>query len=451
MVLGRRTDILAWNTAATALFLDFADLRPEDRNLVRLVFFHPQIRALYPDGELVAADAIDRLRMDPVHVPDDPRLSKLVGELSVKDDDFRRWWGGHAVRAADGGRKRFHHPVVGELDFDWQGMQLTTAPDQILVACTAPEGAPAHDALRILTAWTAPQPGCTEEHRRRAAPRQLNRSAPPTSTLIRQQERSVTPAGPGSRAHPQPKRPPRTLIAMVTKRVQNKTRQVVCFDATVAGWCQLTGPLPEPPAGARPTGQVRLRPRRKPPWIGFLRVCGLILFSPLLLYAFLEGLPGSPKEYHAAKARRTDRRRRRALVPEQGLDRPFDGRWEGTAGQLLLDWYAQVPDEERLLVLHRSGVFLLAAPSRMWRPGPAGRLRVVRELPPYAERFEVPVLSGPDLPYFRLKFNDGSWLGLRFIGSPDATARALAACRSVVDRPRPASDDGTGDHEEADV
>ncbi|WJE01955.1 hypothetical protein [Streptomyces antimycoticus] len=138
-------------------------------------------------------------------------------------------------------------------------------------------------------------------------------------------------------------------------------------------------------------------------------------------------------------------------MPEQGLDRPFDGRWEGTAGRLLLEWYAQAPDEERLLVLHRSGVFLLAAPSRGWSPGPAGRLRVVRQLPPYAERFEVPVISGPDLPCFRLKFTDGSWLGLRFLGSKDTTAQALAACRSVVDRLRPAPDDSTGDHAEADV
>ncbi|CDR18205.1 hypothetical protein [Streptomyces iranensis] len=238
---------------------------------------------------------------------------------------------------------------------------------------------------------------------------------------------------------------------MVTKRVQNKALALVRFDATVAGWCRLAGPLPEPPAGARSTGQVRLRPRRKPPWIAFLRVCGLVLFSPLLLYAFLEGLPGSPGEYRAARARRAERRRRRALVPELGLDRPFDGRWEGTAGRLLLDWYAQAPDEERLLVLHPSGVFLLAAPSRGWRPGPAGRLRVVRELRSCTERFEVPVISGPDLPCFRLEFTDGSWLGLRFLGSQDATGRALAACRLVVDRPRPAPDDRTGGYEEADV
>jgi transcriptional regulator with XRE-family HTH domain len=154
-VLGRRTDILAWNTAATALFLDFAALRPEHRNLVRLVFLEPEVRALYADWEQVAAEAVARLRMDAVHTSGDARLAKLVGELSVQDNDFRRWWGGHGVRAASAGRKRFHHSVVGTLDLDWQAMQLGAAPDQTVVTYTAPIGSPSHDALRILTCWTA--------------------------------------------------------------------------------------------------------------------------------------------------------------------------------------------------------------------------------------------------------------------------------------------------------
>ncbi len=63
----------------------------------------------------------------------------------------------------------------------------------------------------------------------------------------------------------------------------------------------------------------------------------------------------------------------------------------------------------------------------------------------------MPVISGPDLPCFRLKFTGGSWLGLRFLGSQDAIAQALAACRSVVGRQRTAPDGRAGGHEEADV
>ncbi|WP_405015882.1 helix-turn-helix transcriptional regulator [Kitasatospora sp. NBC_00070] len=154
LVLGRRTDVLAWNRAAAALFVDFAALRPEHRNLVRLLFLDPRMRALYSDWPAVAAEAVASLRMDAVHATGDARLAELVGELSLRDDDFRRWWGGHAVRAAGGGRKRLRHPVVGAIELDWQAMRLGAAPDQTLVTYTAPAGGPDHDALRILTSWS---------------------------------------------------------------------------------------------------------------------------------------------------------------------------------------------------------------------------------------------------------------------------------------------------------
>jgi transcriptional regulator with XRE-family HTH domain len=153
LVLGRRTDILAWNTPATALFFDFSSLRREHRNLVRLLFLEPRVRGLYPDWEAVAAEAVARLRMNAVHTPGDRRLAALVGELSIQDEDFRRWWGGHGVRTASAGRKRFSHPLGGPLDLDWQAMNLNAAPDQTLVTYTAPSGTPSHDALRFLTAW----------------------------------------------------------------------------------------------------------------------------------------------------------------------------------------------------------------------------------------------------------------------------------------------------------
>jgi len=155
-VLGRRSDILAWNIAATALFCDFAALRPEHRNLVRLVFLEPRVRGLYADWEAIAAEAVARLRMDAVHTPEDPRLTKLVGELSVCDADFRRWWGRHGVRIPTAGRKRLTHPLVGSLELDWHAMQLNASPDQILVTYTAPAGSPTHDALAFLTSWSSP-------------------------------------------------------------------------------------------------------------------------------------------------------------------------------------------------------------------------------------------------------------------------------------------------------
>ncbi|MEC3956529.1 helix-turn-helix transcriptional regulator [Nocardia sp. CDC153] len=158
LVLGPRTDILAWNAGAAALFFDFAEVPVAQRALVRMVFLEPRIRGLFVHWEQVAAEAVDRLRMAAARTPGDPRLAQLVGELSVHDKDFRRWWAGHGVRTLAGGRKRLRHRVVGELELDWQVLQVLTAKDQTLVTYTAPAGSLSHEALRILCSWQADAP-----------------------------------------------------------------------------------------------------------------------------------------------------------------------------------------------------------------------------------------------------------------------------------------------------
>ncbi|MEU8876019.1 helix-turn-helix domain-containing protein [Streptomyces javensis] len=159
VVLGRRTDILAWNSMAAALFTDFARIPVERRNFVRLVFREPAIRALYPDWDWVAQTSLAQLRMEAARDPNDPRLANLVGELSLQDPDFRRWWGTHRVAVQGTGTKVLHHPVVGELTLDWSFLTCADDPDQRLITLTAEPGSPSHDRLRILASWAARSAG----------------------------------------------------------------------------------------------------------------------------------------------------------------------------------------------------------------------------------------------------------------------------------------------------
>jgi len=82
--------------------------------------------------------------------PADARLMALVGELSVRDPDFRRWWGDHRVAARTAGTKALCHPVAGELDLDWSTLTDAADPDQQLIALTAAPGTPSHAGLRRL-------------------------------------------------------------------------------------------------------------------------------------------------------------------------------------------------------------------------------------------------------------------------------------------------------------
>ncbi|WP_406390703.1 helix-turn-helix domain-containing protein [Streptomyces sp. NBC_00887] len=155
VVLGRRMDVIAWNSLAATLVTDFGKVPEKQRNYVRILFTDPAMRTLYADWETVARTCVAQLRMEAAKYPDDPRLTALVGELSVQDPDFRQWWAAHQVTTLGVGTKALHHPIAGELSLDWDTLTATTDPDQQLVVWTAEPGTPSHDGLRILASWAA--------------------------------------------------------------------------------------------------------------------------------------------------------------------------------------------------------------------------------------------------------------------------------------------------------
>jgi transcriptional regulator with XRE-family HTH domain len=155
LVLNRRQDVLAWNSAAAALLADFSALPPGERNLIRLTFLDDAYRSLYADWPRAARECVAVLRMEAGRHPADPALTALVDELSVRDPDFRTWWGSHLVRGPRQLSKTYHHPVVGTLTLDVQQLSVETEPDQLLVAYTAPPDSASQEALRFLLQWSA--------------------------------------------------------------------------------------------------------------------------------------------------------------------------------------------------------------------------------------------------------------------------------------------------------
>ncbi|GAA4299390.1 helix-turn-helix transcriptional regulator [Streptomyces venetus] len=152
-IVGRRSDVLAWNRMAAALFGDWAELPPAERNWARLVFLRPDYRDLFVEWDQKAKDMVGYLRMDAGCHPDDPQLSALVGELSVKSEDFRRLWAAHDVKEKSYGVKRMRHPLVGELTLSFETFRLVDDAEQSLITYHAEPGAPSAEALRLLASW----------------------------------------------------------------------------------------------------------------------------------------------------------------------------------------------------------------------------------------------------------------------------------------------------------
>jgi transcriptional regulator with XRE-family HTH domain len=152
-IVGRRSEILAWNRMAAALFGDWAELPVAERNWARLTFLRPDYRELFAEWEQKAIDIVCQLRMDAGCYPDDTRLSALVGELSVKSEEFRRLWATHDVKEKSYGVKRMHHPLVGELSLNYESFRMSGDQDQALVTYHAEPGSPSAEALRLLASW----------------------------------------------------------------------------------------------------------------------------------------------------------------------------------------------------------------------------------------------------------------------------------------------------------
>lgn len=154
-VTGQRTDILAWNPMAAALFGDWDRLPARERNWARLVFLRPDQRGLFVDWEAKAADIVGALRLDAGCHPDDPRLSALVGELSVKSEEFRSLWARHDVKEKHHGAMRLRHPLVGDLALSFESLRLPDDTEQSLTMYHARPASPTSENLRLLASWGA--------------------------------------------------------------------------------------------------------------------------------------------------------------------------------------------------------------------------------------------------------------------------------------------------------
>ncbi|NYG36463.1 transcriptional regulator with XRE-family HTH domain [Janibacter alkaliphilus] len=160
-----RHDVLAMNPLARALYAPVFDTEPRrPANTTRFVYLHPEAaQELFVDYDRVACDAAAMLRLEAGRNPHDQELIALVGELSTRSQVFRERWASQDVRYHRSGVKRLRHPAVGQLDLDFEAMELPSEPGLALNVYTAAVGTPAHDGLRLLASWVATQEAAVTE------------------------------------------------------------------------------------------------------------------------------------------------------------------------------------------------------------------------------------------------------------------------------------------------
>jgi transcriptional regulator with XRE-family HTH domain len=122
-------DVVAWNRAACAVLFDYGAVPPEQRNVLRLIFCNPHVRARQPDWESVARFVVAAFRADAARAGAAANVKALVDELSRLSPEFNALWRDHDVRTYGEGTKYIRHPTAGLIGLEYSSFAVDGRPD----------------------------------------------------------------------------------------------------------------------------------------------------------------------------------------------------------------------------------------------------------------------------------------------------------------------------------
>ena len=150
-----RVDYLGANPLGRALYAPLFDSPEQPANSARFTFLDPVAQDFFVDWERTAKDLVAHLRSQAGRNSYDRGLSDLIGELSTRSPEFRTWWAAHNVRYHRTGTKRLRHPVVGELELDYEVMDVSADDGLTISVFSAEPGSRSVQALDLLASWSA--------------------------------------------------------------------------------------------------------------------------------------------------------------------------------------------------------------------------------------------------------------------------------------------------------
>jgi transcriptional regulator with XRE-family HTH domain len=116
LVMTSRWDVIAWNELTT-IFRDYDDLRPEERNLLRILLIEDVTYQRDPvQYEAMARRVLSKFRVDYSQSPDNPAFEELIAELEARSLAFRRLWNTQEVMSRSEGVG--HYPHLGGVSFE---------------------------------------------------------------------------------------------------------------------------------------------------------------------------------------------------------------------------------------------------------------------------------------------------------------------------------------------
>src|ERR1700722_6003020 len=139
-------DVVAWNRAAAAVLTDYGTLAVHQRNILRIIFCNPRVRAAQLDWQSVARFAVAAFRADAARAGASASVQALVEDLSRISPEFAALWRDHDVTIYGEGSKHLRHPQLGLIAMEYSAFAVDGRPDLSMVIYNP---ATPEDAARI--------------------------------------------------------------------------------------------------------------------------------------------------------------------------------------------------------------------------------------------------------------------------------------------------------------
>ena len=134
------------------MLTDYAQLPSEERNLLRLIFLDPRVRAAHYDWLSVARFVVAAFRIDAARAGAGAEAAPLVDELCRVSPEFEAMWRANDAPSHAEAVKHIRHPILGPISFEFSAFAVDGRPDLSLLVYNP---ATAADAAKISSMVTS--------------------------------------------------------------------------------------------------------------------------------------------------------------------------------------------------------------------------------------------------------------------------------------------------------
>ncbi|CAH0120971.1 MULTISPECIES: helix-turn-helix transcriptional regulator [unclassified Paenibacillus] len=150
IVSDRRCNVVGWNQAAAAVFMDFERVPPEERNIIWLLFTRKELKALAVNWNDFVRGFLAIFRSYYGQYVGDSWYNEFIERISRTNAEFRDFWVHNDVSSAPEFSIEFRHAKAGKMLFDLTSLQVQGRTDLRCSVYTPSAGSDTEAKMRQL-------------------------------------------------------------------------------------------------------------------------------------------------------------------------------------------------------------------------------------------------------------------------------------------------------------